>query len=410
MQQQCFNMKAYSVFVFLLLLQLMAAAQPTGSSGIYFNVYHIADGDTVFDLSKITAAKKFDRTGGLKNSGYKILDEGEKKYGFSKTAYNTFVCKEYFWYEENRMSITLDKTQRMNIRFINFPVAYYFINIPFQPGNFEFVFPEDSTMDALQTYLPQKRIDEKLYGYNITPANWAKHKIIHGNKTDTAAHSILPDVMPPMPWYAAWSGILTQRKLAHDNMLPKQFDVKCTVNNGQVIFEQRPLNKNDVTVWKGNIVTAADSIYHFYFYDTYHLSTIDNEPGDTILKHWLLTDSLTTAQIKAVIISKGSVYAATHAVTKLPYKNGTFSLKINNVPALNNLKAGILFSYNNSVMATEKIQLPADGRPLRFSMKTTAASQPFNTFTFRLRNGMLELINTTMRYYYTTLTLQRKTY
>jgi hypothetical protein len=83
-QQQRFNMKAYLVFVFLLLFQLITAAQPTGSSGIYFNVYHIADGDTVFDLSKITASKKIDRTGGLKNSGYKILDDGEKKYGFSK--------------------------------------------------------------------------------------------------------------------------------------------------------------------------------------------------------------------------------------------------------------------------------------------------------------------------------------
>jgi hypothetical protein len=184
-------MKQTGLIFFCLLFFLVGHTQPTGSSGIYFGIIDESGDDSLVVTEKIIDTQ-FDRKSGFRIDGYKITDVGEKQYGFHKRMYHHYPCKEYFWYEENVFSITNPEKETMTIRFLNLPVAYYFIHIPFQPGYYVLSFPKDSSGILLENYFPYKTAGEMRYGYNISPADWSKHKESPDQPADRVKTSIIP--------------------------------------------------------------------------------------------------------------------------------------------------------------------------------------------------------------------------
>lgn len=175
----------------LLLLGYYGSTQPTGNSGIYFSISH-RSGDDSIQLTAKLSGTQFDRNAGFLINGYRIQDLGEKQYGFHKRKYHRYPCKEYFWFEENVFSITSPEKDTMTIRFEHLPIAHYFIHIPFQPGSFVLSFPKDSSGILLEKKFHYKTEGEMRYGYDISPADWFKHKESPDQPADRVKTSIIP--------------------------------------------------------------------------------------------------------------------------------------------------------------------------------------------------------------------------
>lgn len=166
-------------------------AQPTGNSGIYFSITHRSGDDSILVTEKLSDTQ-FDRKAGFRINGYCIQDLGEKQYGFHKLKYQRYPCKEYFWFEENIFSITNPDNNTMTVRFLNLPIAYYFISIPFQPGTFVFSYPKNSSGILLEKYFSYMTEGEMRYGYDISPADWSRHKESPDQPADRVKTSIIP--------------------------------------------------------------------------------------------------------------------------------------------------------------------------------------------------------------------------
>ncbi len=184
-------MKHSWLSILCLLFYIIGHAQPTGSSGIYFSITDHSGADSLVVSEKLSDTQ-FDRKRAFRIDGYKITDVGEKQYGFHKRKYHHYPCKEYFWYEENVFSITNPEKETMTIRFLNLPISYYFILIPFQPGYYVLSFPKDSSGILLEKYFPYKTAGEMRYGYDISPADWSKHKESPDQPADRVKTSIIP--------------------------------------------------------------------------------------------------------------------------------------------------------------------------------------------------------------------------
>jgi hypothetical protein len=184
-------MKHSGLSILCLLFYFVGHTQPTGSSGIYFSITDRSGDDSIVVTDKLRDTQ-FDNKAGFRIDGYLILDLGEKQYGFHKRTYHPYPCKAYFWYEENIFSITSPEKQTMTIRFLNLPVAYYFIHIPFQAGSFVLSFPKDSSSILLEKYFRRSSEGEMYYGYDISPADWSKHRESPDQPADRVKTSIIP--------------------------------------------------------------------------------------------------------------------------------------------------------------------------------------------------------------------------
>ena len=184
-------MKHSGLFILCLLICFACHSQPTGSSGIYFSIFDHNGDDSILVTDKLSDTQ-FDSKAAFRIEGYKIIDVGEKQYGFHKRKYHHYPCKEYFWYEENVFSITNPEKLTMTIRFLNLPVAYYYIHIPFQPGSYVLSFPKDSSAIILEKYFTYKTEGDMRYGYDISPADWSRHKESPDQPADRVKTSIIP--------------------------------------------------------------------------------------------------------------------------------------------------------------------------------------------------------------------------
>lgn len=184
-------MKYMLPVILLQLLIIRSYAQPTGNSGIYFAITDQSAEDSIRVTDKLSDTQ-FDRKAAFRINGYRILDLGEKQYGFHKRKYHRYPCKEYFWFEDNVFSIISPDEDTMTIRFVNLPVAYYFIQIPFQPGSYTLLFPKDSSTILLEKYFPIKKEEEMYYGYDISPRNWSKYLVSPDQPADRVKTSIIP--------------------------------------------------------------------------------------------------------------------------------------------------------------------------------------------------------------------------
>lgn len=184
-------MKHSGLSILCLFIYFVCYTQPTGNSGIYFNIIDQVGGDSIFVTEKLSDTQ-LDRERAFRIDGYTIIDVGEKQYGFHKLKYHRYPCKDYFWFEENIFSITNPANETMTIRFLNLPISYYFIHIPFQPGYFVLSFPKDSSGTLLEKNFHYKTEGEMLYGYDISPADWSKHKESPDQPADRVKTSIIP--------------------------------------------------------------------------------------------------------------------------------------------------------------------------------------------------------------------------
>ena len=151
----------------LICLSIPCLAQPTGHSKIFLEITD--NGDTLHFKNSFKKNEQGWKTS-LTYKTYELKDVSHNQTGFEFYPRAEYLHKTLMS-RDHHIQIVKNKTDTMNIEILN---AYkvYFLNIPFQKGNFKLFVNDGNLYKWNYNTLPFKTINTEQIVYNLTPVNW----------------------------------------------------------------------------------------------------------------------------------------------------------------------------------------------------------------------------------------------
>lgn len=152
----------------LICLSVPCLAQPTGHQKIFLEITD--NGDTLH-FENIFKKNEQGRKTSLTYKTYELKDISDNQTGFEFYPRAEFLHKTLMT-DDHHIQIVKNKTDTMNIEILN-ASNVYFLNIPFQKGNFKLFVNDGKLYKWNYNTLPYKRVTTESFVYDITPKDWS---------------------------------------------------------------------------------------------------------------------------------------------------------------------------------------------------------------------------------------------
>jgi hypothetical protein len=151
----------------LICLSVHCIAQPTGHSKIFLEITD--NGDTLHFENSFKKKEQGWKTS-LTYKTYELKDISHNQTGFEFYPRAEYLHKTLMT-RDHHIQIVKNKTDTMSVEILN---AYkvYFLNIPFQKGNFKLFVNDGNLHKWNYITLPFKTINTEQIVFDITPTNW----------------------------------------------------------------------------------------------------------------------------------------------------------------------------------------------------------------------------------------------
>jgi hypothetical protein len=153
--------------IILFSLALPCFAQPTGHQKIFLE---ITDGGDTLHFENCFKKGEIGQKTVLEYRNYQLKDIGANKTGFQRYPKTELIHKTLMT-DDHCIQIVKNKTDTMNIEIYN-TFGVYFLNIPFQKGNYRLYINDDLEFEWQYKFLPKVTIQTQQIVYDITPRNW----------------------------------------------------------------------------------------------------------------------------------------------------------------------------------------------------------------------------------------------
>lgn len=148
-------------------LSFHCLAQPTGHQKIFLEISD--NGDTLHFENSFKKNEQGWKTS-LTYKTYELKDISHNQTGFEYYPRAKYLHKKLMT-DDHHIQIVKNKTDTMNIEILN-AFNVYFLNIPFQKGNFKLFVNDGNLYKWNYNTLPFKTIITEQIVYNLTPVNW----------------------------------------------------------------------------------------------------------------------------------------------------------------------------------------------------------------------------------------------
>ena len=156
----------------LICLTFPCLAQPTGHQKLFLE---ITDNSDILHFENSFKKNEQGRKTSLTYNTYELKDISHTPTGFEFYPSAEYLHKTLM-NDDHHIQIVKNKTDTMNIEILN-AFQVYFLNIPFQKGNFKLYVNDEKSHEWNYNTLPHKTINTEQYVYDITPAYWSVFQV-----------------------------------------------------------------------------------------------------------------------------------------------------------------------------------------------------------------------------------------
>jgi hypothetical protein len=290
------------VFFCLLLCPVISLSQIAGNDVLYLNLYDIVNKDTVY-IGKDWQPNNMHKDIKIKDGDYTIVDKGKEQYGFYKTTEDTYLHKVMLGKKNYNIEIIKKQKDTMRILFANFHITNYFLNIPFQKGSFIFSTPDENNNKILSHIFSFHRIEDKIYGFDISPKNWDAYKTKNLKNFAIDSFAIYKHTNYTTAQKLLYSNII---KVDYKDELYRErsidsFTATIELYNNTVALYLQQIQHTATINYYGKAFAINDSIYLFSFTYGYQLaSAIPNTTHQSSPSTILYTDTSTLSAINGI--------------------------------------------------------------------------------------------------------------
>jgi len=158
--------------IILICLSVPCLAQPTGHQKIFLEITD--NGDTLHFENTFEKNEQGRKTN-LIYKTYELKDISHNQTGFEFYPRAEYLFKTLMT-DDHHIQIVKNKRDTMNIEILN-AFNVYFLNIPFQKGNFKLYVNDGNLHKWNYNTLPYKRVNTEQFVYDITPLEWSIFKV-----------------------------------------------------------------------------------------------------------------------------------------------------------------------------------------------------------------------------------------